>query len=81
MDINSTQTIDCQGEGFEALLGKVVQERFKVIKPLSNGSYGSVLEVRDLQDTSKHHVIKIQKSEKMIYDEIQAIVITNDVIK
>ena len=59
MDINSTQTIDCHGEGFEALLGKVVQERFKVIKPLSSGSYGSVLEVGDLQNSSKRYVIKI----------------------
>ena len=54
------ESLDCQSRGFDALKGVTLKDRFKVLKRITQGSFGRILEVYDLE-TKERLVMKIQE--------------------
>ena len=62
------QYIDCQHEGYNALFGIKIADKYTIGNCVGSGSFGKVFEV---QDTS--HVIKISLDSKTLANEIRTL--------
>ena len=61
--------VNCQPRGFDSLTGVILQDRYKVVKKLSQGSFGHTYMIEDIK-SQKILAVKLQDNFKMATREI-----------
>ena len=53
------QVINCKGKAWEGLVGSIINTRFRVRGIINQGTYGTIMVVKDLVREGKEYVLKI----------------------
>jgi len=77
-DNNQTQQIpliNCRGKGYRALVGLVLQDRYKIGAQIDQGTQGRVFDILDLnrKDSKPFLCIKFSENYKSLSQEIRTI--------
>ena len=70
---NKTEVIECNGQGYQALVGSVLQGRYKIGNFIDKGNQGSIYEVTENQKSSTKMIIKVSEDYDSITEEIKVL--------
>jgi len=65
--------MECYGNGYEALVGNILQDRYKIGNFIDKGNQGSIYELTEISKPLTKMIIKVSEDYDSITEEIKVL--------